>query len=102
MTTIVRTPENGSRKCQNLALTVLIVPWRFVICRINYESQAAPVPHLAHPAGCAALRIVLVTVPCVRRSCDHFPDGFDLHLLQLCYIRWRAEGGRTSLTILPE
>ena len=28
--------------------------------------QPAPAPHLAHPEGCAALRIVLVTVPCVR------------------------------------
>ena len=25
--------------------------------------QPAPAPHLAHPEGCAALRIVLVTVP---------------------------------------
>ena len=36
---------------------------------------------LAHPEGCAALRIVLVTVPRVSRSCERFPDGFDLHLL---------------------
>ena len=43
--------------------------------------QPAPAPHLAHPEGCAALRIVLCTVPCVCRSCEHFPDGFDLHLL---------------------
>ena len=43
--------------------------------------QPAPAPHLAHPEGCAALRIVLVTVPRVSRSCVHFPDGFDLHLL---------------------
>ena len=26
------------------------------------------------------LRIVLVTVPRVSRSCEHFPYGFDLHL----------------------
>ena len=45
--------------------------------------QPAPAPHLAHPEGCAALRIVLVTVPRVSRSCEHFPDGFDLHLLHL-------------------
>ena len=39
-----------------------------------------PVPalHLAHPERCAALRIVLVTL---SRSCEHFPVGFDLHLL---------------------
>ena len=36
------------------------------------------VQHLAHPEGCAALRIVLVTAPRVSRSCEHFPDGFDL------------------------
>ena len=46
--------------------------------------QPAPVPHLAHPEGCAALRIVPVTVPRVSRTCEHFPDGFDLPLLQVC------------------
>ena len=45
--------------------------------------QPAPAPHLAHPEGCAALRIVLVTVPRVSRSCEQFLDGFDLHLLYL-------------------
>ena len=44
--------------------------------------QPAPAPHLAHPGGCAALRIVLVTVPRVSRSCEHFPVGCDLHLLR--------------------
>ena len=34
--------------------------------------------------GRAALRIVLVTVPRVGRSCEHFPDGFDVHLLLRC------------------
>jgi hypothetical protein len=43
--------------------------------------QSAPAPHLAHPEGRAALRIVLVTVPRVSRFCEYFPDGFDLHLL---------------------
>ena len=43
--------------------------------------QPAPAPHLARPEGRAALRIVLVTVPRVNRSCENFPDGFDLHLL---------------------
>ena len=38
--------------------------------------QPAPEPHLAHPERCAALRIVLVTVPRVSRSCEHFPDGY--------------------------
>ena len=39
-------------------------------------------PHRAHPEGCVALRFVLVTVPRVSRSCEHFPDGFNLHFLQ--------------------
>jgi len=38
--------------------------------------QPAPATHFAHPDGCAALRIVLVAVPRVSRSCEHFPDGF--------------------------
>ena len=50
--------------------------WYFI------AEQPAPAPHLAQPEGCAALRIVLVTVPRASRSCEHFPDGFDLHLLQ--------------------
>ena len=35
-------------------------------------------PPIAH----AALRIVPVTVPRTSHSCEHFLDGFDLHLLQ--------------------
>jgi len=40
------------------------------------------------PSDPGALRIVLVTVPRVSRSCEHFPDGFDQvvivhHLLQV-------------------
>jgi len=50
--------------------------WYFI------AEQPAPAPHLAHPEGCAALRIVLGTVPRVSHSYEHFPDGFDLHLLQ--------------------
>ena len=46
--------------------------------------QPAPAPHLAHAEGCTTLRIVLGTVPCVSRSCDNFPDGFDVHLLLWC------------------
>jgi hypothetical protein len=49
--------------------------WYFI------ADQPAPAPHLARPAGRAALRIVLVTVPRVSRSCEHVLDGFDLHLL---------------------
>ena len=48
----------------------------------NIAEQPAPAPHLTHPEGCAALRIVLVTEPRDSRSCEHFPDGFDLHLLR--------------------
>ena len=50
--------------------------WYFI------AEQPAPAPHLAHQEGCAALRSVLVTVPRVSRSCEHFSGGFDLHLLQ--------------------
>ena len=63
--------------------------------------QAAPAPHLAHPEGCAALRILLVTVPRASRSCEHFPDGFDLHLLpfteRLCPQRGRGSLGGAGL-----
>ena len=46
-----------------------------------FAEQLAPAPRLAHPDGCAALSIGLVTVPLVSRSCEHFPDGFDIHIL---------------------
>ena len=48
--------------------------WYFI------AEPTAPAPHLAPQEGCAALHIVLVTVPRVSRSREHFPDGFDLHL----------------------
>jgi hypothetical protein len=38
---------------------------------ISFAEQPVPAPHLAHSKGCAALRIVLVTVPRVSRSCEH-------------------------------
>jgi len=64
--------------------------------------QLAPAPHLAHP--CAALHTVLVTVPRVSRSCEHFPDGFDLHLLRLVGgVRGRGEvanRGEESVVVL--
>jgi hypothetical protein len=44
--------------------------------RYCIAEQPAPAPHLVHLEGCAALRIVLVTVPRVSRSCEHFSDGF--------------------------
>ena len=47
--------------------------------------EPAPAPHLAHPERCAALSIVLVTVPRLSRSCQHFSDGFHLRLLQQGY-----------------
>ena len=43
-------------------LVVLQRDWYFI------AEQLAPAPHLAHPEGCTALRIVLVTVPRVSRS----------------------------------
>ena len=53
------------------------------LSRYCIAKQPAPAPHLAHPGGCAARRIALVTAPRVSHSYEHFPDGFDLHLLQL-------------------
>ena len=50
--------------------------------RYFIAEQPAPAPHLAYPKGCAALHIVIDTVPRVSRSCEHFSNGFDLHLLQ--------------------
>ena len=49
--------------------------------RYSIAEQPAPAPHLAHPDGCAALRILLYTVPRVSCTCEHFPDGLDLYLL---------------------
>ena len=45
--------------------------------------QPPPTPRCAHPERCAALRIVLVNVPRVSHSCQHFLDGFEPHLLYL-------------------
>jgi len=56
--------------------------------------KPAPELHLAHPQGRAALLIVLVTVPRVSRSCEHFGDAFDLHLLN-------HEHKHRSLAIYP-
>ena len=58
----------------SLTSTFLERGWYFI------AEQPAPAPHLAHPKGCAVPRIVLATVPRVSRSCEHFPDGFDLNL----------------------
>ena len=38
------------------------------------------------------LRIVPHTVPRVGRSYEHFPDGFELHLLQQDYMKQHAMG----------
>ena len=40
-----------------------------------FAEQQAPAPHLTHPEGCFALRIVLATVPRVSSSCEHFRMG---------------------------
>ena len=42
--------------------------WHFI------AEQSAPAPHLAHPEGCAALRIVLVAWPRVSRSSEHLNE----------------------------
>ena len=50
-----------------------------------FAEQPASAPRLAHPEGCGALRIVLLTVPRVSRSCEHCPNGLDLHLLHFFF-----------------
>ena len=65
-------------------------------------SEPAPAPHLEHPEGCAALRIVLITVPRVSRSCEHFPDGFDLHLQQpVPFTHWSRSSTRGLSDRIP-
>jgi hypothetical protein len=44
--------------------------------RYVIAEQPALAPHPAHPGGCAALHIVLVTVLRFSRSCELFPDRF--------------------------
>ena len=61
-----------------LILDHVLRDWYFI------AEQPAPAPHLPHLGGCAALGIVLVTVTRVSRSCERFPDEFDLHLLPPC------------------
>ena len=69
--------------------------------RYFIAEQPAPTPHLAHPGGCAALRLVPVNVPCVSRSYEHFPDKFDLHLLHIfCHSEgWRWQRGVHNLQV---
>ena len=57
--------------------------------------------HLAHPEGRSALRIVLVTVPRVCRSCEHLPDGFDFHLLQVMGLGVLVALVERILAVLP-
>jgi len=53
---------------------------------------------------CCPTHCVLVTVPRASRACQHFPDGFDLHLLQLIGEESRPAAcprwGILSLTLL--
>jgi len=62
--------------------------------------QPAPAPRRVHSKGCSALRIALVTVPRVGRSCEHFPDEFGLHMLRPCpnSLTQRPSRERTQLT----
>ena len=48
------------------------------------------------------LRIVPHTVPRVGRSYEHFPDGFELHLLPLTRTPPRAAGWRDGVTRTPK
>ena len=61
----------------------------------SIAEQPAPAPHLAHPEGCTVLRIVLVILPLVSRSDEHFPDGFDLQPRQYG-VRALGFGGKSD------
>ena len=50
----------------------------------SIAEQPAPAPHLTNPEGCAALRIVLVTVPRVSRSCEHLRTGVSIRFEHRC------------------
>ena len=73
----------GTLHADRKARLLEVSDWHFI------AEQPVPAPRRAHPEGSVALRIVLVTVPRVSHSCEHFPDGFDLHLLQRVHT-WRA------------
>ena len=66
-------PRETGRDCRRGTLP-LQRDWYFI------AEHPAPAPHPANPEGCVTLRIVLVTVPRVSRSCENCPDGFDLYL----------------------
>ena len=66
--------------------------WYFI------AEQPAPAPRLAHPEGCAALRIVLVTVPRVGRSCEHVHAEVRLPRQQTLVLPRRLAFPRTSRT----
>ena len=60
--------------------------------------QPAPAPRLAHPEGCAALRIALVTVPRVNRSCER--EEFTLKGFKYFHQTPRPDSGRGTLKML--
>ena len=89
----------------------LVFRFSFFVFRdwYSFSERPAPAPHLAHPEGCAALRIVLVTVPRVSRACEHFPDGFDHHLYGLLsriagsgFRAWSVTEGRDHASLRNE
>ena len=51
---------------------------------------------------CCPHAYVLVTVPRVSRSCEHFPDGFNLHLLQPRTSTSCAQSGGHVPTVVRE
>ena len=72
-TSLVASVSMGVRGTRAAAVTVAAPP----PSRDWYFPGRTTSTSTAHPEGCAVQRIVLVTVPRVSRSCDHFPDGFD-------------------------
>jgi hypothetical protein len=65
-------PDVMIRRCREHELAA-VAPQVLVLYCWTTSASTAP------PEGCAALRIVLVTVPRVSRSCEHFPNGCEVN-----------------------
>ena len=64
--------------CISLAHTICLTERLVWYCRTTSANTALRTPRRT----CCPFADVLITVPRVSRSCERFPDGFDLHLLQ--------------------
>ena len=83
---------NGSNVCRVLRKERLVF-----YCQTTSASTAPRTPRRT----CCPYAYVLITVLRVSRSCEHFPDGFDLHLLRSSErITPRRHSRRRSLSLM--